>query len=40
MLPGDDRQVVALQMADLLAAEFLKAGEHGVQSVAFQINQG
>lgn len=35
--PGNDRQVVALQMADLLAAEFLTAGEHRIQSEAFKI---
>lgn len=34
---GDDHQIVALQMADLLAAEFLKAGEQQIQSDAFKI---
>ena len=35
--PGDDREVVALQMADLLAGEFLAAGEEQIQSEAFQV---
>jgi hypothetical protein len=35
--PGVDTETVALQMADLLAAEFLIAGEEQIQSDAFQI---
>jgi hypothetical protein len=34
---GDDRQNTELQMADLLAAEFVRAGEQQVQSDAFKV---
>ena len=35
--PGTDDEVVALQMADLLAAEFLRAGESRIKSDAFKV---
>jgi hypothetical protein len=34
---GDDLQNTELQMADLLAAEFVRAGEHRIQSDAFKV---
>lgn len=36
-MPGDDKQVVALQMADLLAWEFSQAGETRTMSEAFKV---
>ena len=36
-IPGDDREFVPLQMADLLAGEFSKAGEQQVQSDTFKV---
>lgn len=36
-VPGNDREVIALQMADFLAGEFLKAGEEQIQSDALEL---